>query len=110
MMEQDESFSPNCQKCRDAYGFIELMPENFMVMELFTVLSSSIVKRAKLQNMIWERYLDRIEEEGFNLVFRKLNEISNYIDECEREREAAQRVQAEANAKAGQSRNKRVRR
>jgi|TARA_R100000789_G_C2989457_1_gene145703 hypothetical protein len=99
MLEQDESFEPNCKKCKDAYGFINLMEENFLAVELFQVLNSSIVVRGKLQQIMWNTYLEKIEDEGFNLLFRKLNELSTFMDEYKHEKEESQRLQAEAKAK-----------
>lgn len=107
MISQDESFEPNCKKCKDAYGFIELMPENRLAVELFSVLNSSIVIQGKLQQIIWERYSSQIEDEGFDLVFKKLNEISTYVDDYKREKEEAQRRQAEMNAKIRQTQHRR---
>ena len=109
MEEEDENFEPNCRKCKDAYGFITLLPENYLTVELFSVLNSSIVQKGKLQQIIWDKYSDRVEEEGFSLVFKKLNEMSTYMDEYQREKDIAQRRQAEANAKV-RSMQSRIRR
>lgn len=107
MIEQDESFEPNCTKCKDAYGFVELVFENYLAMELFSILTSSIVVRGKLQQVIWNRYSKQIEDEGFNLLFKKLNKLSTYVDEYNREKEYAQRKQAETQSKLNQMQGRR---
>tara|TARA_Y100000310_G_scaffold146471_2_gene145817 strand:- start:865 stop:1137 length:273 start_codon:yes stop_codon:yes gene_type:complete len=81
MIEEDEAFEPDCKKCRERYGFTELLPENYLTVEIYQSLNSSFVQNFKIQDIVWNRFKDEIEEEGFSKVLEKLNIITEIAAE-----------------------------
>lgn len=82
MLEVDEEFEINCDKCKSQYNFTVLMPENRLAYELFSDMNSPFVGIFnKLQTVIWEKYKNRIEEHGFFRLLNKLNVIAKIVKE-----------------------------
>jgi len=77
-MESDEGYQPDCEKCKEKYGAVELDIGNELAVEIYHKISNRFIAQNGLQKEILDIYKKEI---GDGEQYRKLIDKLILIDE-----------------------------